>query len=321
MRLFAVLSLLLMIFASPMSHAQNQVFYASRSSMSDILVTNIGTQPVTISKQVREVDLVMSVTDKKGHFVHDLQPAGFVIYDNSVEPDEITYFESQTNLALRVAVVVDTSESVSSRFTFEQRSAEGFLRKILRPEEDLAMVVGFNHNVVLWQKPTNDVSQLASSLHKLKTGGETALNDAIAFAADQLTEIHDQDPVRRIIILLTDGEENRSALGVDGAVEHALRAGAVIYVVNTRDHIWSQEDQRGANIIEYMSESTGGRVLPGGSEEATLRSFHKIEEELRSQYALGYQPPAATTQAAFHQVQIVGPEGVKVRCRRGYFAK
>ena len=319
MRVFAVLALFLMTIATSQSQAQNQAFLASRNSMPDILVTNAGTQP-TISKQVREVDLVMSVTDKKGHFVHDLRPAGFAIYDNSVRPDQITYFESQTNLALRVAVVIDTSESVSGRFTFEQRSAEGFLRKILRPGEDLAMVVGFNHNVVLWQEPTSDVRHLASSLHKLKTGGETALNDAVAFAADQLSEIHDQDPARRIIILLTDGQENRSVLGLDAAVEHALQAGAVIYVINTRERLWSQEDQRGANILEYMSESTGGRVLPGGSEDATLRSFHKIEEELRSQYALGYQPPEAAT-AAFHQVRITGHAGVKVRCRRGYFAK
>src|SRR5581483_11966386 len=114
----------------------------------------------TFSKDVQEVSLVLTVTNKRGKFVRDLHPTDLSILDNDLPPEKITFFQSETDLPLRVALVIDTSDSVMNRFMFEQRAAEAFLKKILRPKSDFGVIIGFNQHVRVAQGETNDFTKL-----------------------------------------------------------------------------------------------------------------------------------------------------------------
>src|SRR5690348_12963677 len=163
----------------------------------------------TITKRVNEVNLIFTVTDKHGHFVNNLTQDQVQVLDNHEPPDRITYFQAQTDLPLRVALLVDTSDSVASRFAFEQRAAAAFLRQSLRNPSDAGLVVGFDSDIHVMQSLTSDVGQLASALGRLKTGGTTHLYDAITYAAQKL-RTHQERPLRRAVVLISDGVDNGS---------------------------------------------------------------------------------------------------------------
>ncbi len=275
----------------------------------------------TIFKRVDEVNLVLSATNHRGHFVRDLTPSDFSISDNGEPPAKITYFQSQTDLPLRVALVIDTSDSVGYRFGFELKSAQAFLKRVLRPDEDQALIVGFNQTATLVQPLTPDFPRLSRALKSLKPKGETALYDAIALASDQLRAAADSDPVRRVIVLVTDGEENSSHVGFEDAVEHALRAESVIYVVNVKDAAITEEDRAGDKIIGELATSSGGAALESRENEDIAQAFRKIQNELRSQYALGYRPRHLIADFFFRPIWVFGPKGIRVRCRKGYYTR
>ncbi len=276
---------------------------------------------LTIFKRVDEVNLVLSATDHRGHFVRNLNPSDLAIFDNGEPPAKITYFESQTGLPLRVAVLIDTSDSVGYRFAFELKSAQAFLKKVLRPKDDAALIVGFNQKPNLAQPLTSDLSRLSHALNSLKPKGETALYDAIALASDQLRMAPEPDPVRRVIVIVTDGVDNSSHITLNQAVERALRAESVIYVMNIQELPVTHEDRVGNQVIQQLAAATGGRVLKGHENGDMARSFRKIEDELRSQYAVGYRPRQMIANFFFRPIRIHGPKGIRIRCREGYYPR
>ncbi len=292
---------------------------ASSSSAEDLAA--IAPHPaLTIYKHVDEVNLVLSATNHHGHFVRDLTPSDLVISDNGEPPDKITYFQTETDLPLRVALVLDTSDSVGYRFDVELKSTKGFLKKVLRPDGDAALIVGFNQVPTLVQPLTSDLGRLNHGLKSLKSRGETALFDALALAADQLKpEANDSSPARRVIVLVTDGEDNSSHINLQQAVEHALRAEAVIYVVNLKKYRVTDEDIQGDQVIQELASATGGTVLQTADNEDIAGSFRKIEQELRSQYALGYRPRNLIGSYLFRPIKIFGPQGIRIHCREGYY--
>lgn len=275
--------------------------------------------PPTIFKRVDEVNLLLSVTNRRGRFVRDLSPSDLAISDNGEPPDKITYFQRQTDLPLRVALVVDSSDSVKYRFAFEQKSAEAFLQGILRPESDLALVVSFNQEPTIAQTATQDFSSLGTAIQSLKVGGETAVYDAVAFAADELMAVPDLNPVRRIIVLVTDGEDNCSHITLVQAAEHALRAESVIYVVNTNSLVLTTSDKEADRALRYLADATGGSTLYGPSDRDVAKAFQKIQQELRSQYAVSYRPHGLISGLLFRTIRILGPKGVRLRYRAGYY--
>lgn len=283
-------------------------------------VADVPAAALTVYKRVDEVNLVLSATNRRGHFVRDLNPRDLVISDNGEPPDKVTYFQTQTDLPLRVALVIDSSDSVKYRFDFELKSAQGFLKRVLRPQDDSALVVGFNQNATLVQPLTSNLSQLARGLKSLKAQGDTALFDALALASDGLhPSAPDSSAVRRVIVLLTDGEENSSHSTLEQAIEHALRAEAAIYIVNIKNVRASKEDIEGDRIIQELATSTGGTVLQGAENEDIVAAFRKIQDELRSQYALAYRPRHLIGSYLFRPIRIFGPDGVRIRCREGYY--
>jgi Ca-activated chloride channel family protein len=275
----------------------------------------------TIVKHVDEVNLLLSVTNHRGRFVQDLNSSDLVISDNGEPPDKITYFQRQTDLPLRVALVIDTSDSVKSRFAFERASGETFLQDILRPESDLAMVVSFNQSSAMAQPATSDFSKLSKAIQSLTNGGETSVYDAVAFAADQLLAVPDFEPVRRVIVLITDGEDNRSHSSLVRAAERALRAESVIYVINTNPLVLTPGDKEADRNLKYLADATGGSALHGTSDFEIAKSFQKIQQELRSQYAVAYRPRHLMSGLLFRTIRILGPKGVRIRCRAGYYVR
>ena len=276
----------------------------------------------TINRQVQEVSLILTVTNQRGHFVRNLNQSDFNILDNGRAPDRITYFQPQTDLPLRVALVIDTSDSVTYRFKFEQRAGAAFFRHVLHAPADLGLVVGFNQEVHIAQGPTHDTHQLHAALKHMHPSGETAVYDAIVSATHQLALIPDHQPARHAIILITDGEDNHSHSQLDQAIESALRSDSVVYVVSTnwRDAIFGLAAE-GDHAMEQLAEATGGRLLHCDSDSDVAHAFSKIERELRSQYAIGYKPASSIPDGLFHRLVVVGPKKLHIFHRSGYFAR
>jgi VWFA-related protein len=275
----------------------------------------------TFSKDVQEVSLVLTVTNKHGRFVRDLSLKDLAILDNDLPPERITYFQSETDLPLRVALVIDTSDSVTHRFKFEQNAAAAFLKKILRPETDLGLIVGFSHRVRIAQAACNDPARLRAGLDDLKIGGETAVYDAVRVAAQQLMKVHDGRPSRRAIVLITDGEDNHSRIALQDAVDAALRADAVVYVLSTNPELSVSLAERGDKAMSLLAENTGGRLLRAGEDDDVKSAFSKVAQELRSQYAVSYKPAIKSPDGLFHHLIVTGPKKLRIYHRIGYFAR
>jgi len=283
---------------------------------------SIISNPVTtLSKRVEEVNLVVTVTNKRGQIIDDLGESDLQILDNDRPPNRITYFQNQTDLPLRVALLVDSSDSITRRFRFELEAAGTFLKQILRPNTDLALVEGFNQNVNLLQPLTADIELLTKGISSLQPSGETAIYDAVTKACQELMRKNETQPVRKAIILITDGEDNHSQVGLDQAVETALRAETAIYVVSTNARPETPWAEKAAKAMQTLSESTGGHILRSDADSRLGKAFRKLELEMRTQYAIGYKPANTAPDGLFHRLTVLGPKKLRVFHRQGYFAR
>jgi VWFA-related protein len=167
----------------------------------------------TVRKAVNEVHLVFTVTDKHGHYIKDLKENDFKILDDRKPPEEILSFSSETDLPLQVVLLIDTSGSVSGRFKFEQEAAIEFLNQTIRRKYDKALVMGFDLTPKVTQDFTDDTEKLSVGIRTLRPGSLTAMYDALYYACqDKLLKQTQAGPVRRAIILLSDGIDNASSV-------------------------------------------------------------------------------------------------------------
>jgi VWFA-related protein len=274
----------------------------------------------TIHKLVQEVNVVFTVSDKHGHFVKDLKEADFKVLDDKKPPVQIVNFSSETNLPLRVGLLVDASNSVSDRFRFEQDSAIEFLNEIIRPHFDRAFVIGFDTTPEVTQDFTDNTEYLSKGVRALRPGGGTALYDAVYFACrDKLLKAPQTGPTRKAIILLSDGEDNQSRVTREEAIEMAQRAEVILYTISTNV---SGVKMRGDKVLERMAEATGGRAFFPFRIQDVSNAFSEIQDELRSQYVLAYKPADFTADGHFRSIDIIAADrkGLQVRARKGYFA-
>jgi VWFA-related protein len=272
-----------------------------------------------IRRTVNEVNLVFTVTDKSGHFVKNLKQSDFELLDARKPPEKVLRFSSQTDLPLRVGLLIDTSSSIHSRFSFEQASAIDFLQSVLRPQKDLAFVMGFDTTPDLTQGYTSNVDRLAQGIHGMKSNGGTALFDAVYKACrDELLPEKSNEVVRKAIVLLSDGHDNQSHVREDEAVKMCQRAETIIYTISTNI---SPTKDSGDETLAQLAEQTGGRSFVPIRDEDVAHAFLQIEDELRSQYALEYRPADFQPNGEFRSIWLV-PVNRKyqVRARKGYFA-
>jgi VWFA-related protein len=279
--------------------------------------TDTGTP--TIHVGVNEVSLIFTVTDKHGHYIPDLGENDFALLDDQKAPERVNSFHQQINLPLRVGIVVDASTSIRSRFQFEQQSATEFLLDVLKAKSDRAFVMGFDSTPTVTADWTNDQDALQTGINKLQPGGGTALFDAVYVACrDKLLTERGPEPVRKAIILISDGDDNQSRVYLTEAIKECERAETIIYAISTN---WTPSRGPGDKILQQLAEETGGEVFFPPSVEEMATSFKDIEEELRSQYALIYTPADFTTNGAYRTIYLYCHDRrYTVRAKKGYFA-
>jgi Ca-activated chloride channel homolog len=274
----------------------------------------------TISKQVDEVNLILSVTDSKGRFVDNLTPDDLKLLDNHTSPEKWTYFQARTNLPLNIILAIDVSSSVRERLHFEQQAANAFLKRILHKETDEAAIVAFGSKVQ--EKTTgmtSDVGALDTTIRSLQAGGETAMYDAIVLASHKLRATRKKGIVRPIIILITDGEDTASKASLKVAEEAATRSEAAIFALDANSIY--EKNPAGRLVLEKLTRDTGGFVLSARENSDLKGAFSTIEKILRSQYALGYPPPGLEADGRFRSIEVSSSKpGLRIHARNGYYA-
>jgi len=272
----------------------------------------------TIKVQVNEVNLIFTVTDKKGRFITGLQRQNFGLLDDGRPPEAVLGFTQQTNLPLRVGIMLDTSSSIRQRFQFEQDSAIEFLLQILHLN-DKAFVEGFDITTDIAQSFTNNVDLLNQGIRKLRPGGGTAMYDALyKTCRDQMLSLPEPGSVRRALILVSDGDDNYSRAEESDAIKMCQRADTIVYTISTNV---SPSRDKGDDVLKQISDATGGQAFYPVRIEDVSQGFRNIEEELRSQYQLVYRPANFKQDGSFRTIylQALDPR-YHVRAQKGYFA-
>jgi len=274
----------------------------------------------TIKLGVNEVNLIFTVTDKHGHYNPNLRQSDFALLDDQKAPEHVKSFHQQINLPLRVGLLIDASTSIRSRFQFEQQSATEFLLQVLKSRSDRAFVMGFDVTPTVTQDWTNNIDGLETGVNRLRPGGGTAMYDAVYTACrDKLMDIsRGQEPVRKAMVLISDGDDNQSRVHIDEAIKECERAETIIYAISTN---WTPSRGKGDQVLTQLAEATGGQVFFPPSVEEMSNSFRDIEEELRSQYALTYTPADFKYDGSFRTIYLYcNDRHFQVRAKKGYFA-
>jgi len=272
----------------------------------------------TIRVEVSRVPLLFTVTDKKNRFITDLDREDFRVFDNGKE-QEIKEFVRESELPLRIGILIDTSNSIRDRFRFEQEAAIEFIRGVLREDKDKAFLVSFDTRAELIRDFTNDPENLARGIRRLRPGGGTALYEAIYYACrDKLPEDWPPEQFRRALVVLGDGRDTQSTVTRDMALEMAHKAEAVIYTISTNR---SGAREEGDKTLKMLAEETGGLNFHPFQARDLQQSFVDIANELRHQYFILYSPADFVADGSFHKVEVKARvKGAKVRVRRGYYA-
>jgi VWFA-related protein len=297
--------------------------------------------PQKIIQVVNLVDVLFTVLNRRNKLVPDLQKEDFQIFDEKF-PQDIRYFSKQSDLPLRIGMLVDTSNSIRDRIKFEQDASINFLFSVLRRGRDEAFVMTFDDEPQVVQAFTSDAGLLRDQIMQTRAGGGTAIYDAI-YQACQNELSHpprppgDQpDVVRRVMILISDGDDNLSTHTRGEAIEMAQRTSVVIYTISTSTQ-WIQLSQtdpdklanrkthltEGDKILQDLADETGGRAFFPYHVDDLDQSFQDIGDELRNQYSIAYIPTNYVLDGRYHRIRIEVPDhkGYQVRARRGYFAR
>ncbi|HTW60920.1 MAG TPA: VWA domain-containing protein [Terracidiphilus sp.] len=273
----------------------------------------------TLKLGVNEVSLIFTVTDSHGRYIPNLTQNDFALLDDQRAPERVNSFHQQINLPLRVGLLIDTSTSIRSRFQFEQQSAIEFLLEVLKARGDRAFVMGFDVTPTVTQDWTNDMDGLEAGVNQLRPGGGTALFDAVYTACrDKLLTERGPEPVRKAMILISDGDDNQSRVYLSEAIKECERAETIIYSISTN---WTPSRGPGDKVMEELADETGGEAFFPPNVEDMATSFENIESELRSQYALNYTPADFKADGAFRTIYLYCYDRrYRVHARKGYFA-
>jgi VWFA-related protein len=276
-------------------------------------------EPTRIQVDVTRVSLLFTVTDKKGRFITDLAKDDFEIIEGK-RRQTISDFTAESDLPLRLGILIDTSNSIRERFKFEQEAASQFIDSVMRTNLDKAMVVSFDTSTELVSDLVNDTDKLTAAIRDLHAGGGTSLYDAIYFACrDKLSQDQPRYKFRRAIVIVSDGVDNQSRYTRDQALEMAQKADVVIYAISTNI---TRIESDGDKVLRYFAQETGGRPFFPFKVEDLDQSFENIANELRHQYSISYRPEPLKTDGLFHAIDVRVRErkNILVNVRRGYYA-
>jgi len=293
----------------------------------------------TIVRNVNLVDVLFSVVTKREKLVTDLNKENFKVFDDNAQ-QEIISFSQPTDLPLRIGMVLDTSNSIRERLKFEQDAAIDFIFNALRRGKDQAFLMTFDDGAQVIEGFTGDTGDLRDTILKQRAGGGTALYDAVYAASEELLNKSPMPPgpnpdVRRVLVVISDGDDNSSNRSRGAAVEMAQRAGVIIYTISTSTEWLNTDDQtdaskrvnrkyeknEGDKVLEQLATETGGRAFFPYRVDDLGQSFLDIGDELRHQYALAYSPAGRSPDGKYHTIRIqVDRRDVIVRTRKGYYS-
>lgn len=284
----------------------------------------------TIITNIRRVRLPITVVDKKGQFVPGLTQSDFVVLEDKV-PQQIETFSddlSQT-LPLYVAVLMDTSPSTAGKLKFQQESAMNFIQTVVRPRRDRVLFGTFDNEISLLQDFTDKLDLLDKAVFSVKKmGTQTALFDAIwQFCDEKMRSV----PGRRVLLVVTDGEDTYSRANLRDAIDIAQRTETTIFAISTKAGFIAtvpgveagQVADKKDRDLQTLAEETGGLAFFTGDMLSLERSFTKISKELRAQYLVTYNPTNKNYDGTFRKIEVKlaeGRGGLKVRTKRGYKA-
>ena len=276
-----------------------------------------------IKVDVDVVNVLCTVYNKQGVLVPDLGKGDFEVLEKG-RRQEIRYFTRETDLPLTVALLVDVSGSVRDVIGDEKDAAAQFLEAVIRPT-DQALLLGFSSTIILWQDFTSSVERLSNALTRLRAvpfhglpqeglpmPGTLLYDSVLVTARDKLAGVSG----RKVMIIISDGLDN-------GSVNHSQAAIAAVQSANTIVYgICYQSGFSGCDFLKDLAIPTGGRMFEAGKKTPLATVFKTIEDELRSQYALGYVPVDRTHDGAFRKLQVrVLRRGLRVQARKGYYAR
>lgn len=280
-------------------------------------------EPSPIRVDVNVVNVLCTVSDKRGALITDLRKEDFEIRENG-RKQEIRYFTRDTDLPLTIAMLMDVSGSVREAIEAEREAAGRFFDAVLRPT-DHALLLGFSSTLVLWQDFTSSPTRLHGALAQLhaipfrglpKDGQPmpgTLLYDAVyQTAMGKLKGV----PGRKMMLIVSDGLDNGSRMHMDEALEAVQATNTIVYGICYDQKFF------GCEFLKGLAEPTGGRMFDAGKKRKSLGEIYKtIEDELRSQYAIGYVPINQEHDGKYRKLEVkVGPKGLRVSVRRGYYA-
>ncbi|MGH9511850.1 MAG: VWA domain-containing protein [Terriglobales bacterium] len=278
---------------------------------------------LVLRSSVHEVDVFFAATDH-GNSVLNLTPANVRVLDDGRPPDRITGFRNELQLPLRLGIIIDTSDSVKDRLPFEQRAASKFLEDLLTNNGDLAFVIGANNSVLLVQDFTSDHSLISHAVSQLAPGGGTALWDAVAFASQKLASHRETQPVARVLVVISDGEDNSSSVALKDAVAGALLSETVIYTVSTKELLDdSTSSSLGDHALRTLSGLTGGASFVPGSVRRLEGSLRDVQQVIRGRYLVTYKPASFESDGRYRKIELTAERDghqLKIFARRGYYA-
>lgn len=286
--------------------------------------------PSTITTFIRRVRLPITVVDKKGQFVPGLTQSDFLVFEDKL-PQQIETFSDDLGeaLPLYVAVLMDTSPSTAGKLKFEQESAMNFIQTVVRPRRDRVLFATFDHQIELKQDFTDKLDLLDRAVFGVKKlGTQTALYDAIwQFCDEKLRSVSG----RRVLVVITDGEDTYSRADLGDAIDIAQRTETTIYVISTKAGLsgtvpgvrLGEVKDKVDNSLVKLAEETGGIAFFTGDMLSLERSFTKINKELRAQYLVTYKPVNDRYDGSFRRIEVKlasSQGGLKVRTKQGYKA-
>jgi Ca-activated chloride channel homolog len=282
-------------------------------------VVQTPTNPTVIRVPVNLVNVPLTVTDRKNRLVIMMTKDDFSLFEDG-KPQTIEYFSRETDLALRIGLLIDTSNSIRDRLGFEEQAATDFLSDTIRKGKDQAFVESFDVEPTVVQDYTDNVEALAKAIHSLRAGGVTSLYDAIYYACkDKLYFFPPPEPyLRRMMIVISDGEDNRSEHTRDEALSMAQRAEVTIFAISTNR---TGAEQRGDKVLKFLAQNTGGRAFFPFEPSDLAESFRQIASDLRTQFLLSYISTNTARDGTFRNISILPVDkNLHVRAKSGYFA-
>jgi Ca-activated chloride channel family protein len=279
-----------------------------------------------IRQVIDEVAVFFAVTNR-GKLVNDLEAKDVSIQDDNKPPAKMLQFTSQSRLPLRLGLLIDVSGSLQPRFSFEKQAATRFVHGMLSNPSDLAFVAGFSDQPNVTQDFTADANQLSVAVENLQIGGGTAIWDAISFACWKLAAYPEKERVAKVLVVLTDGEDNLSHTSLKNAIRDAENTGVTVYAISTKGFAdlgqYGNPISDADKVLQALAERTGGEALFPGDMGTLNKSFDKLRDIIRSRYLVAYRPAAFQNDGRYRKISIIASKNgrrMKVHARQGYYA-